>query len=470
MRYKYLSRIAIWVGIWASGCLFVPSRAAVADVADPASREWTDSTGRFHMVGILIGADPDHARLQHTDGRVVTVPLARLSADDQQFVSNSLPPLDPAPAQSSQSPSSAPQAGPESTPPSSSSSSGQTRMVQEARQWWLDVASPSVRDVYRTITASPLLFASADPLPENMIYVRVSSRFLRRMAGHDVNRTGPVTDDILGAHVLGVSQTIGHTDFNLQPCNEAGLAQLHLFGTTNFNVIGYSGPVQIHTTGVTRFHAVKTIWIDSQGIHGTSAQTQASTASQINGIETSLPRLLGRISLRIAGNRSAQSHHLSDTITAEHTVRQVNRAFDTKAMAEFNDLWNEAGTQLAALSHKNPLRPSGLRATSTKDELQIVVLGGEGTKDRTVPAPVFAATNGDIEIQIHVAAIRTALVDAELSTILRPAIMQLTSMPRTRPGDAPAIHWSEDGKWLSVVWPGNENSGDLQLVQQDPHE
>ena len=465
MCLNQLSRVAIALGLLCGGFLFAHRSAADEATISSSIREWTDSTGRFHMVGSLIGGDRDQVRLQRKAGPVVVVAVTRLSAEDQEFVFASLAAMlkeaersMPTSALEVDAESEAVTTIQEEVPAASPS-------MKFIRQWWSEVAVPSVQDVYRVAKANPLLSNTAARLPENMIYVKASGSFLRRMAWHDVNRTGTVSDDILEAHVVGVSQTTGHMELKLLPCKQAGLAELHFTGTTNFNVVGYAGPIRLYSTGVTQLDSVKTVWIDGQGIHSSPAQTQAKTASQINGIETSLRRLLGRISLRIAEKRSAESHQMSDVITAEHTVRQVNSGFDASTTAEVNELWKNASAKLAALSSDNPLRPRGLRATSTEDGLQVVVLGRSGQDNSLVAEPVFMTDPADLEVQIHVSAVRKALVDKEISALLRPVLVHFASMPHATSANRPAIHWSDDGKWLCVAWKADEAPPDSRFVK-----
>lgn len=63
--------------------------AAVSSELDqPTStiRTWTDSTGKFSVEAIFEGLDDGSVSLRRTDGKLLTVPLARLSVEDQRFV------------------------------------------------------------------------------------------------------------------------------------------------------------------------------------------------------------------------------------------------------------------------------------------------------------------------------------------------------------------------------------------------
>jgi hypothetical protein len=62
-------------------------KAADTESADALpSRSWNDATGAFTLEAQYIGVEQGKVKLKKTDGRVVAVPLDRLSTEDQAFV------------------------------------------------------------------------------------------------------------------------------------------------------------------------------------------------------------------------------------------------------------------------------------------------------------------------------------------------------------------------------------------------
>jgi hypothetical protein len=85
----------------------VPARPAPAadSFADPFQtssaanspvRQWTDDSGLFQIRGRLIAILDGKVRILKTTGRTTTVPLARLSAADREYVARLAPPSEPA--------------------------------------------------------------------------------------------------------------------------------------------------------------------------------------------------------------------------------------------------------------------------------------------------------------------------------------------------------------------------------------
>ncbi|MCH8043473.1 MAG: hypothetical protein IID44_07120 [Planctomycetes bacterium] len=65
-------------------CLAIVISAAASTHA--ATRTWTDDTGRFKVDAELVSVSDGKVKLKRADGRVVELPVARLSAADQKFL------------------------------------------------------------------------------------------------------------------------------------------------------------------------------------------------------------------------------------------------------------------------------------------------------------------------------------------------------------------------------------------------
>ena len=69
--------------------------AAPAPVVDPTDitsvREWSDATGKFHVNAELVGAKDGNVLLKPWNGQIISVPIAKLSAKDQEAVKKFAP-------------------------------------------------------------------------------------------------------------------------------------------------------------------------------------------------------------------------------------------------------------------------------------------------------------------------------------------------------------------------------------------
>jgi hypothetical protein len=417
-----------------------------------AVRGWTDSTGRFHTLGALVDGDQSSVRIKkQTTGTIITVSRERLSAQDRAFVDKALHPTH----QSSRSASGGRTAERASKTPQDDAKS--------PLGWLKDLAvrPPGLKGLADAqgssapADAAPVSSAgrAADTarLPENMVYVRLSKPLLERLVRQDVSLRSAVEDNILGTPVSGVSQTSGHAELELQPHPDVGLGQIRFGGTINCDTVGNGGPVQIFTHGVTQFQSVKTIWLDGQGIHLTPSATNAGTHSTITGITTSLPRLRGRIALRIAESRAAERHPQTEVVTSQHAARRIGRHFDASAEEQVAELRKTLGTRLAALPIDDPLRPRSWHARSKPEFLEIVLLGPPGDGSGYVPAPTTKLGAADVRVDIHAAVVKAAMTDPAARSLLQAVAVSLAMRPG-EPSEMPTVAWSDDSQWLSIAW------------------
>ncbi|NNE00376.1 MAG: hypothetical protein HKN47_23910 [Pirellulaceae bacterium] len=63
--------------------------------SDPAGiREWTDKTGRYKIQAELIDVSDDVAKLKRDDGKLIQIPISKLSDEDATIAKNFAPPED----------------------------------------------------------------------------------------------------------------------------------------------------------------------------------------------------------------------------------------------------------------------------------------------------------------------------------------------------------------------------------------
>ena len=314
----------------------------------------------------------------------------------------------------------------------------------------------------------PLVNAT-DPdvkLPANFMYVRFSKPFLEKYFCTQIDRTIPVRDTILGASVMGTSRTIA--DSTLELINNASQAQgkLRLVGTTRFQTVAASGPIQIYSKGTTTFTSTQQIWFDGFNLQHHDDGCVAQTRTVTTGIGTCLRFIFGRISLRIASRREAQSHSLSESITSEHTKQRVERAFDS-GVANRSTAFREFLTvQYAKLPIDGEFKITDIRCSTSPTNLQIVVVGGSDDSSLFVSEPAALAEQPDIELDIHTALVRKAIAEPELRKTLEHAAANLIDRPlqgiadssasKTSPSgeQGPNFHWPEgsNSNWLSISW------------------
>jgi hypothetical protein len=319
------------------------------------------------------------------------------------------------------------------------------------------------------VTVTKLMAGPDVAVPNNFMYVRFSKSFLETYFRRQVDRTAAVHQTVLGAAVRGTSHTLGRTVLELVNNPTQAEAKLILKGMTTFNTVSYSGPVEIFGQGKTDFTASKKIWFDGLNVQQAPAKATATTHTVTTGIDTYM-RLFRRIALRIAGRREAENHAEAERITAERTKQRVEKEFDTTGAERAETFSQVLAAQYAKLPLEGHFAITDIRCSTTPNMLEVEVLGRSGAEPRLVDAPAVRASSPDIELEIHTAMLRKAMLDPEirgafqaaLSTLIEPP--QRSAMPvalakiRETEG-GPKIHWTDadNSEWLRISWDAKED-------------
>ncbi len=321
-----------------------------------------------------------------------------------------------------------------------------------------------------------VISAIADPeslaVPDNFMYVRFSKSFLESYICRQYERKSPVYDNILGAAVRGNSHTTARTELDLIDNPSEAQARLRFKGVTRFNTVSYSGPISIFSQGITGFVSEKRLWFDGMSIQQSEPQTAAEASTTTTGFSTSLPRLRGRISLRIAERREAEDHRLAEEISAQRTSEKVSQAFNSVVKDRTNAFTNELKSDYARLPLEGRFAIADIRCSTLNNRLQIMVLG-HGTQEPTyVPEPPMLADYPDIEVHLHTALVQKAILDPALRSTLEAAVERLVNRPLISVVNAPVanqqpnpprdlkIRWTggEGSQWLTLAWHGADKN------------
>jgi hypothetical protein len=319
------------------------------------------------------------------------------------------------------------------------------------------------------MTVTKLVAGPDVAVPNNFMYVRFSKSFLEAYFRRQIERTSPVQQNVLGAAVRGTSHTVGQTVMELVNNPTQAEAKLILKGTTTFQTVSYSGPVEIFGHGETDFTAWKKIWFDGLNVQQAPAHATATTHTVTTGIDTDM-RLFRRIALRIAGRREAESHAEAEQITAERTKQRVEKEFDTTGAARAEKFSQVLESQYEKLPLEGHFAITDIRCCTTPDMLEIQVLGRSDAEPRMVAAPAALAGSPDIELEIHTAMIRKAMLDPEIRSALETALSTLVDQPKSKvtptaldkireKEGSPKFHWSDGSSdWLRISWDAKEDT------------
>jgi hypothetical protein len=303
---------------------------------------------------------------------------------------------------------------------------------------------------------------SGGNLPGNMAYLRISKRYLDQIVGDEFHEQKPSNDWIMGTLYSGTSDTRGRTRLVLVPNDRQAQIEMHFSGSTNFCTSGRSGPVVLHSRGTTWFESCKLLLIDGSGAHLTPASTCANTCYETDNICTTLPRLLGRISLRVARRREAKGHAQASSIISQNSQREIGGGFDAFMATELAKANKSVTDSMNQLPKDHPFVVHGMHSHTTADAVYVALLGPGASEAKFVAPPMLNKQSPDVELHLHSALIFKGLSDPDVRRMLQPLTESLLGKqpaPSAPANNPPAngkkefdLYWSPDRSWLTLIW------------------
>jgi hypothetical protein len=280
--------------------------------------------------------------------------------------------------------------------------------------------------------------------------------------GEEFHEQRPSNDWIMGTLYSGTSETRGRTQLVFIPNDRQAQIELHFKGSTNFCTSGRSGPITLHSRGTTWFESCKLLSIDGCGAHLTPASTCASTCYSTDNICTTLPRLLGRISLRVARRREAKGHDQASAVISQNSQRDIGHGFDVAIDGELTKANQGIADQINRLPKNHPLVANGMHYHTSADAVYAVLLGPGANEAQFVPAPTLNKHSPDMELHLHSSLVFKALTDPDVRRMLEPlagSLLGKADAPQAPAKKIPAnsdqqfdMYWSSDRNWLTLIW------------------
>jgi hypothetical protein len=421
--------------------LFKPATAENAKSPVGRARTWVDTTGRFRTEATLLSRDDARVTLRKTDGIIVHVPIERLSDADKRHLAG----ID--------------------------NSAG---IVVQAASSVVDAASKVAESVANQlgsdnrVTRKAIIDNAADapgsaaeqnhrPIAADFIHVQISDDAMRRFLARPIARRTAVRDTIVGTPVQGTAHTSGRFDLRLVSADARAVIDLMFNGHVQSQTVGFGGPVQVHSNGLTRFSAIKRVILDEQGIELMPARAHAETSVSINGVTTDLPRLRGRIARRIGSRRAAASRGAAEFESARKAEGRVAREFDQEVYRQLLAGRSKLVQLFASLPIDRSQLAPDVDFSTSKDYLHVAIRRRDGNASPVIPPTPQQLGSPEIAVHVHASFVDHVVQNAELQRSLDSLIGALLG-PELQAfvGIAPAgphleFQQSADGNWWSVL-------------------
>jgi hypothetical protein len=408
-------------------------------------RTWTDTTGARTAQARLLEVRDGKARLRKSNGKFAVIVITELSDRDQAFLAAL--------------PSSAFRAArrPSERPPVEDGllTNGKLPGVGGLLNRFQAVRPQAGSADNAEAPTFPLLAPAPDIMPARLVHIRVSRRLLEQNIEKVVVRQHPVVDNILGTSLRGNARTSATTTLSLLDNPNQAVFDVVFSGVVKSQTRGVNGPVVLHGSATTPFYAAKRLVLNANGMSMSPTVTQARTSSVTHDIDSTLPRLRGRIAERVAWRRSSEMRSEADAIASQHAAARIRTEFDKEVqqnIARIERILVE-GTRDLPLEFENGA-PS-IHFSSTPKHLDIVMHRPEATPEEIAQVP--PAVDGDplLAIRAHRVAVRQALTKTALKQMVQNLLggLRADSKLKTVKTAAPEvvafeIKWSPDRNWL----------------------
>ncbi|MDZ4784028.1 MAG: SHD1 domain-containing protein, partial [Planctomycetia bacterium] len=427
---------ALVVALPASSVLFAAEPAKSADVPNAAAgamkalfnagsknllpgevRHWRDNTGRFETRAGLVGASEKTATLKKANGRLVDVPLARLSEGDRDYLA------------------------------------AWQRQGMSSAKSWQPVAAQIAPRVQGWLNGDEALAADVFPTPD-AVHIRLGNAYLNRRFAREIDRTVPVRDTILGTPIRGTSDVDGDVTIVATPAEENGALLVKVRGVAHSRTVGTHHPVWIHSRSTTTFVGTKRVNITPDGVTFLPAEVTATSRSRSAGISTSLPRLRGRIATNIASRRVEESRPEADRISAAHNRDRVARDIDRQVEKSLKRTDDFLSRHHQRFSEALGLEDAKVTSRSTNDYLEFAFASAEPSHPSTPPEFV---SDADVEILLHTPSVTPIVVGPAarlvLTNLFNALLDDVLEERADRKDRAPVecqLVWSRDQQWLAI--------------------
>ncbi|NLE40084.1 MAG: hypothetical protein GX621_18870 [Pirellulaceae bacterium] len=230
------------------------------------------------------------------------------------------------------------------------------------------------------------------------LFIEVSSDFLGSGMGGPVDETTDIADCILGTTIRGTGRTRGQLAVETVPDDRRAILKTTLSAKTDSDNIGYHGPVQVFTTGVTTFEGRKQFTITPEGIAASPAASEATTSTTINCIRS---RRGSQMVEKAAWKRAYKQKCQAEAIASQRAEVRINQRMDSQAaefVAEGNERYRK---RLRVPLSERKIFPEELVFSTTADSLNVRALRAAYDQLAAATPPPALAGPADLTVRVH---------------------------------------------------------------------
>ncbi len=264
--------------------------------------------------------------------------------------------------------------------------------------------------LFQKVKASVL---KSEPTVAYPILVRIRGDAVGAHSAEQVHLTSPVRTVILGTPVTGTSQTSGIIHVKSSANDEAASFKVHFVGTVRTRTVGISGPARVYSHSSTNFSVVRQLSFSPlSGFTAFESQYQGDTRLVTDDVQSTLPRLRGRIVRRIGWRKVGESKAITQRIAWQRTHDEICHAFDCKVneqVASLNKQLNVAGYVRGMLGDSQ----IDVQVCSTDDCIQFALGRVSDVKETAEKVQPPAAMKHELKVPLEIW-VHRSVIDSRL--------------------------------------------------------
>jgi len=204
------------------------------------------------------------------------------------------------------------------------------------------------------------------------LMVRIPAMLIAKSMNRDFEHKGPVNQVLLGTNSIGTSHCTGQVTCVVED-NPVGVSILcNIAGNVESKTCGTNGPAIIHSTATTKYVASKRLTFDGKLFASNQASVSSCTQLTINDIKSTLPRLRGRLVMRVATARAIETKQQVESIVNSQTEAELRQRIDADFEVRVSDLNKQFASRLEILKYV-PGTEKRLQLRSRKDGVELAL-------------------------------------------------------------------------------------------------
>ena len=266
--------------------------------------------------------------------------------------------------------------------------------------------TPHLKWLQRHRQAPRLVSAVHALAPAANVRVAITRRMISQATREELDRSEPLTDQILGTTIHGTTHLTGTmAAFPVADDTEVHL-QARLQGDADSVGRGFNGPVRAKIVGHAEVQAATDIYFGPEGFRvGATGAGVDGTGKPTCLWSTCRSRIAESIVVKVARRRAAKTQQESDCIASRHAEERLVRQLGPEVASRLASVQQEYQASFRGPLLRRESFPRVFECFSCEENAQLEMLLASPAQTGALAAATTWKHQGDIQLQIHETAV-----------------------------------------------------------------